>query len=54
MKPGSIEYKMPTEMAKQMLKARKGNDLKMKPNDFLCKVVNEQFGLMYNCVKVIY
>lgn len=46
MKEYCIEYKMPREMARIILKERKGTDAKMKPNDFLCKYVNEQYGLL--------
>ena len=52
-KPGRIDYKMPKTMAQELLKARKGGEMKMQPNDYLCKIVNENFGLMYNCVRVI-
>ena len=52
-KGGCIEYKMPEAMAREYLKNRKGEDAKMRPNDFLCKVVNENFGLKGNCVNVI-
>ena len=48
-----IEYKMPDKMARELLKERKGEEAKMRPNDYLCKVVNEQFGLMGHCTKVI-
>ena len=51
-KAGFCEYKMPRAMAQQLLKNRKGEDAKMRPNDFLCKVVNENFGLKEYCVKV--
>ena len=53
MKEYCIEYKMPKEMARIILKARKGTDAKMKPNDFLCKYVNEQYGLLGTCTNVI-
>ena len=52
-KAGAIEYKMLETMAQELLKTRKGNELKMTENDFLCKVVNESFGLNGNCVRVI-
>ena len=52
-KAGSFEYKMPDKMARELLKNRKGEEAKMRPNDFLCKVVNENFGLKYTCVNVI-
>ena len=41
------------KMARELLKARKGEEAKMRPNDYLCKVVNENFGLKGYCVKVI-
>ena len=52
-KCGAIEYKMPEQMARELLKNRKGDEAKMRPNDFLCKVVNENFGLKDRCVNVI-
>jgi hypothetical protein len=48
-----FKYEMPNEMAKLYLKERKGSDVKMDANDFLCKVVNDNFGLKGRCVKVI-
>jgi hypothetical protein len=48
-----IEYKMPVEMAKAFLQNRKGEDAKMRPNDYLCKIVNEQFRLKGHCTRVI-
>lgn len=53
-KVGSVEYKMPVKMAQALLKARKGEmDKKMRPKDYLVKVVNEDFGLLYHCDNVI-
>ena len=52
-KAGAIEYKMPELMARELLKNRKGDEAKMRPNDFLCLVVNENFGLKGHCVNVI-
>ena len=52
-KSGKIEYKMPEAMAKAYLKARGSEDMKMHPNAYLCKVVNEEFGLRGLCEKVI-
>lgn len=52
-KGGYIEYKMPDKMARELLKNRKGEETKMRPNDFLCMVVNENFGLKGHCVNVI-
>lgn len=47
-----IEYEMPKLMAKEILNERKGADKNMHPQAYLCKVVNETFGLKGNCVKV--
>ena len=52
-KAGTIEYKMPTMVAKEYLKMRSAEDKKMKPNDYLCKVVDEQYGLLRKCTRVI-
>ena len=50
---GEIEYEMPKELAKQILATRKGADQNMHPQEFLRKVVNEEFGLKGHCVNVI-
>ena len=52
-KSGNIEYKMPEKMAKEYLKMRSGDEMKMRPNEYLCKIVNENFGLKGHCVNVI-
>ena len=49
---GPIEYEMPKEMAKILLAERKGTDRNMHPQEYLKKVVNEDFGIKGNCVKV--
>lgn len=53
MKSGNIEYKMPNAMAKQILKQRKGNDAKKNAQEYLVNYVNEQYGLLRKCSKVI-
>ena len=52
-KAGNVEYKMPKAMADAILKDRKDGDKKLRPQEYLVKFVNEQFGLLYNCTKVI-
>lgn len=52
-KAGSVEYKMPWAMAKEILNTRKGLEKNMPPQEFLVKYVNEELGLLHNCVKVI-
>lgn len=50
---GDIEYEMTKEMAKQILATRKGADQNVPPQKFLCQVVNEEFGVKGNCVRVL-
>ena len=52
-KAGFIEYKIPEAMAKAYLNERTAEEKKMRPNDFLCKIVNEGFGLKGYCTRVI-
>lgn len=52
-KAGFVEYKMPEAMAKAYLNERSAEEKKMRPNDFLCKIVNEEFGLKGYCTRVI-
>ena len=44
---------MPEAMAKAYLNGRTAEEKKMRPNDFLCKIVNEEFGLKGYCTRVI-
>lgn len=46
-----MEYSMSKEMAKKYLKNCPKN---IRPQEFLCKIVNEQFGLKEPCIRVIY
>lgn len=39
--------------AKVLLKNRKGEDAKMHPMEYLAKVVNEEYGLLYHCDNVV-
>ena len=50
---GDYDYKMSKALADSYLKGRKGDDRKKHPQEFLCEMVNEQFGLKGNCVNVI-
>ena len=50
---GEIEYEMSKLMAKELLNERKGADRNIHPQVYLCKVVNESFGLKGNCTRVI-
>ena len=48
-----FEYKMPEELAKELLRSRDGLDKKMRPNEYLCKVANEQYGLLRPVTRVL-
>ena len=50
---GTIEYKMPKEMASMYLKTAKGEFAKKHPKEYLIQVVNEEFGVKGTCVNVI-
>lgn len=45
----AFEYKMPKEIAANYLKGKKVPNV----NEYLCKIVNEEFGLLHPCVNVI-
>ena len=49
---GDVEYEMPKELAKQILLTRKGTEKNMHPQEYLKKVVNEEFGIKGYCTKV--
>lgn len=48
-----FEYKMTQDMANAYLKLRKGEDKKKHPQEFLCQVVNNEFGIKGTCTKVL-
>lgn len=50
---GSIEYEMSKQLAKSILDTRKGTERNIPPQQFLCQVVNDEFGLKGNCTRVI-
>ena len=52
-KMGFIEYKMPYKMAKAYLDGRNDSQKRIHPQKFLVDVVNQEFGLKGQCVKVI-
>jgi hypothetical protein len=51
---GNFEYKMSKEMANAYLKDRKGTDKNKHPQDYLCQVVNNEFGIKGNCTRVLF
>lgn len=52
-KPGGIEYKMSGVIADNLLNSRKGEDKKMNPAEYLCKVVNEEYRLKEKCISIL-
>ena len=48
-----FEYKMPEAMARELLRTRDSADKKLRPNEYLCKYVNEHLGLLRPVSKVI-
>lgn len=48
-----FEYKMSETMKKELLKVRKGADKKADKQNYLCKVVNEEFGLLREVQKIV-
>ena len=52
-KYGACEYHMSAGMANEILHARKGAEKNMRPQDYLVQYVNEEFGLLYKCVRVV-
>ncbi len=50
---GDIEYKMSKELALSYLNNRKGDEKKKDPQEYLCEIVNTQFGVKGNCIRVL-
>lgn len=50
--PPYYEYVMPKAMAEFYLAERSGDNKKMRPHDYLVKVVNEQFNIRGTCITV--
>ena len=50
---GTFEYKMPKACAEKLLKERKGEDKKKNPQEYLCQIINEGYGIKGTCVKVV-
>ena len=48
-KIGTVEYKMPQQTTKELLKMPKSEETKMTSNE----LVNEQYGLLGQCVRII-
>lgn len=47
-----VKYVMSKEMAEFLMTQRKGDEKKMKRDDYLKKVINQQFCLRGECVEV--
>ena len=50
---GYFEYKMSKDMADAYLSARKGDEKKKRPQEYLCQIVNDTFGIKGTCVRVV-
>ena len=50
---GDFEYKMSVEMADALLKLRKGEEKKKHPSEYLCEIVDAEFGIKGVCSRVI-
>lgn len=48
-----IAYRMPAAVAKAYLKKRNETEKKVNNQEYLCMIVNNEYGLKGNCVKVI-
>ena len=44
---------MSKELAKQLLNSRKGTEKNIPAQQYLCQVVNEEFGILGNCTHVV-
>ena len=51
---GNFEYKMTKEMANAYLNARKGEEKKKHPQEYLCRIVNNEFGIKGTCTRVLF
>ena len=51
---GFFEFKMTKEMANTYLNSRKGDDKKKRPQEYLCQVVNNEFGMKGTCTRVLF
>ena len=50
---GDYEYRMSKAMVKSLMAKRKGSDANLSTQRYLCKCVNEEFGIKGNCTKVL-
>lgn len=55
-KSGYVEYKMTEQCAHELLKAAKIKDgpLTKRGQEYLCQVVNDNYGIKGECTKVIF
>lgn len=49
----TVEYKMSETMANEIVRAAKKKGSKRPPQEILVNYVNNQYGLLRNCVRVI-
>lgn len=53
MNNNDFEYKMSEQLVQTYLKMRKGKDKTADPQEYLCKIINEEYGIKGNCTKVL-
>ena len=49
-----FKYKMSYTTAKELLRQKNGEDRSLSNQAYLCKIVNETYGLLGTCIEVIY
>ena len=48
-----FEYRMSKAMVKTLMAKRKGTDANLSNQKYLCKCVDEEFGIKGHCVRVL-
>lgn len=52
-KAGTVEYTMSAQCARTLLESRKDAEKDIPPQDYLVNYVNNTYGLLRNCERVI-
>ena len=48
-----MTYQLTKAMFNAILKTRKGNDLKLHPYKYVAQVINNEFGILGGCGRVV-
>ena len=54
MSNNDFEYKMSGQLVQTYLKMRKGKDKTADPQEYLCKIVNEEYGIKGTISRVVF